>query len=677
MRRSLFVVLFAASIISLIGVINSIKTERAVAQGGSISGRVYESDGIIPIAGADVWAAADVWTAGLDDEYMHPADWLHAITQADGSYTIHGLESSHYRVKAIAKDHAWEFYQEKQTYWDADLVAVTAPMDTSGIDFTLGPAGSISGHVYEQDGITPVAGACIDVSSTAPEWNWLAGMCCTGADGSYTIPDVPVGDFYAVTRANCEGAQPDLLDEWYAEGGSTPDGNQADPIQVLVGQTTTGIDFALDQAAIITGQVYDDGGGYVTGACVSAYRNACGMQPAQHFCCTDASGRYTLRGLTPDEYYLRTHVTCRCNSDPQADEWYTAQNGTGDCVAAEMISVELGTALEGFDFHLPLRDPPAPAPPTPDPAPTPFATPIARQSYRMEYGVRTSEDWCRMWLPVPRYWDGNGTWRVELGDISPPPTDFYQEANGTQIAYWELQSGEAITVTEVFTVEISLGVVYDLNETMEWPPYDTASELYQKNTRPTQWVQADHPLIIQQAQQIVGAETNPYRMAQAIHYWVYTEIRVGEVVGGDALSTLVSRKGNCGEHANLFVALCRAVGIPARTVGGFIPDSEGVFRPEYAHAWSEFYLPDYGWVQNDATGLGFPGVYEHGLALSKGNDIELGHEFPCGPLPWLQLPHVDTLNTVFPPCQDHGQGVWLKVEPLPSWQIYLPLITRE
>jgi len=329
-----------------------------------------------------------------------------------------------------------------------------------------------------------------------------------------------------------------------------------------------------------------------------------------------------------------------------------------------------------------LRDPPAPAPPTPDPVPTPFATPIARQSYRIEYGVRTNEDWCRLWLPVPQYWDGNGTWRVELGEISPPPTDLYHEANGTQVAYWELDPGQAITVTEVFTAEISpSGITYDLDETMEWPPYDTASELYQKNTKPTQWAQADHPLIVQQAQQIVGAETNPYRIAQAIHYWVATEIKPGEVIGSDALSTLLSRQGACGEHANLFVALCRAVGIPARNVSGLIapgPDfSSGRWSDDtlYTHTWSEFYLSGYGWVQNDTTGLGFPGVYEYGLILAKGNDIELGHEFPCGPLSSLHLPQADNLTASW--CQNVGQGVWRTVEPLFSGQVYLPLIAVE
>jgi len=260
-------------------------------------------------------------------------------------------------------------------------------------------------------------------------------------------------------------------------------------------------------------------------------------------------------------------------------------------------------------------------------------------------------------------------WRVELGDISPRPTDLYLESGGTQVAYWELLPGEAITMTQVFTVEVS-AMSYDLDETMEWPPYDTTSELYQKYTAPTQWTQSDHPLIVEQAQQIVGMETNPYRMTRLIHSWVATEI-TGEWIGSDALSTLLARGGACGSRANLFAALCRAVGIPARNVAGLNsqPDehtfesgssSDGTL---YGHVWSEFFLPDYGWVQVDASGgAPFPGINEPRLILAKGNDIQLGHEHPCSPLSWITVPHSDELNWSSPPCQTHGQDTWLMVQ---------------
>ena len=107
----------------------------------------------------------------------------------------------------------------------------------NNINFTLESGGAIAGHVYEQDGVTPVANACVNVSATAPDWNQIGGTCCTAKDGSYTVTGLPVGRVHIRTHANCRNAHPGLSDEWYAVNGSTPDGSQATPVDVIAGQT--------------------------------------------------------------------------------------------------------------------------------------------------------------------------------------------------------------------------------------------------------------------------------------------------------------------------------------------------------------------------------------------------------------------------------------------------------
>jgi transglutaminase-like putative cysteine protease len=68
-----------------------------------------------------------------------------------------------------------------------------------------------------------------------------------------------------------------------------------------------------------------------------------------------------------------------------------------------------------------------------------------------------------------------------------------------------------------------------------------------------------------------------------------------------ALSAQHTRRGVCTEFAGLFVAFCRAVGIPARIVSGYwvprdTPLNTPVLTKEDRHAWAEFYLPNVGWV---------------------------------------------------------------------------------
>jgi transglutaminase-like putative cysteine protease len=62
-----------------------------------------------------------------------------------------------------------------------------------------------------------------------------------------------------------------------------------------------------------------------------------------------------------------------------------------------------------------------------------------------------------------------------------------------------------------------------------------------------------------------------------------------------AVQVLETRRGDCNEHTVLFVALARAMGIPARTAAGLVY-LNGRF---YYHAWPEVYLRD--WVAVDPT----------------------------------------------------------------------------
>jgi transglutaminase-like putative cysteine protease len=67
-----------------------------------------------------------------------------------------------------------------------------------------------------------------------------------------------------------------------------------------------------------------------------------------------------------------------------------------------------------------------------------------------------------------------------------------------------------------------------------------------------------------------------------------------------AVAALSNGGGDCTEYSDLFVALCRAKGIPARVIEGYIADSS----PDeigMGHNWSEVYFEDFGWVPFDCT----------------------------------------------------------------------------
>lgn len=59
------------------------------------------------------------------------------------------------------------------------------------------------------------------------------------------------------------------------------------------------------------------------------------------------------------------------------------------------------------------------------------------------------------------------------------------------------------------------------------------------------------------------------------------------------------RAGVCQDFAHLFIAVARAMGVPARYVSGYIhaPDA----ATAASHAWAEAWVPGKGWVGYDAT----------------------------------------------------------------------------
>lgn len=83
-----------------------------------------------------------------------------------------------------------------------------------------------------------------------------------------------------------------------------------------------------------------------------------------------------------------------------------------------------------------------------------------------------------------------------------------------------------------------------------------------------------------------------------------------------------TRSGFCEHYASAFTFLMRAAGIPARVVTGYLGgeinpvDGYLVVRQSDAHAWTEVWLPDEGWVRVDPTAAVSPLRIERGRAAA-------------------------------------------------------------
>lgn len=119
-------------------------------------------------------------------------------------------------------------------------------------------------------------------------------------------------------------------------------------------------------------------------------------------------------------------------------------------------------------------------------------------------------------------------------------------------------------------------------------------------------LESGNPEIRALALRLRGAERDPRVVAERINRWVYDSLRKEITVGvPSALATLRTRVGDCNEHTQLYVALARAGGIPARVAAG-LAYLDGKF---YYHAWPEVWLER--WVAVDPTFGQFPADASH------------------------------------------------------------------
>lgn len=129
----------------------------------------------------------------------------------------------------------------------------------------------------------------------------------------------------------------------------------------------------------------------------------------------------------------------------------------------------------------------------------------------------------------------------------------------------------------------------------------------------TPTIQSDHPLIKKKALEIIDTLSNFKERAEKILIWVFRNLKKKATTSyPSAIETLKNLEGDCNEHATLYAALCRALGIPARVVVGLVYAGNSF----YYHAWNQVYLNE--WIPCDPTFGEFPASPGH-LILKIGD----------------------------------------------------------
>ena len=169
-------------------------------------------------------------------------------------------------------------------------------------------------------------------------------------------------------------------------------------------------------------------------------------------------------------------------------------------------------------------------------------------------------------------------------------------------AYLEGSLRQSPDFTLEYTVTQRPRYVDPLDESLHGPIYPDARPVCPEDLAEQPPHIAFTPFIRSLARELAGSEGDPVRVARRFYDYItqnvtYAFMRPYLLLERGAEYTAVNLRGDCGMQAMLFIALCRASGIPARWQSGLYAEPGDIG----SHDWAEFYSERLGWLPVDCS----------------------------------------------------------------------------
>lgn len=145
-----------------------------------------------------------------------------------------------------------------------------------------------------------------------------------------------------------------------------------------------------------------------------------------------------------------------------------------------------------------------------------------------------------------------------------------------------------------------------VNNKVNFPILELPDEVKQF-TMPSEIINSDDEDVVGYAGELAEGEDDLYVVVNKIAEWTKNNIRydlstLTAEVSQKASWVLDYRQGVCDELTSLFIAMLRALGIPAKFISGVAYTNSPLFPENWgSHGWAEVYFPGYGWVPYDVT----------------------------------------------------------------------------
>ncbi len=224
-------------------------------------------------------------------------------------------------------------------------------------------------------------------------------------------------------------------------------------------------------------------------------------------------------------------------------------------------------------------------------------------------------------LPIPQEWPEQKV-RVINEDFSPQVKNVKYLELGGGMRQMQLNIPTLPTGTQAHAI-----VTMEIDRRPTLAPESTDQYMIPKSVprnlriylAPSPGIESRHREIRDVAKQLTDGELTAWEQVEKVYDWVRDNVKYenGKLKG--ALAALRDKTGDCEELTSLFIAICRAMDIPARTV--WVP----------GHCYPEFYL-----VNQDGDGTWFPcqaagsrafgSMTEARPILQKGDNFKVPHK---------------------------------------------------
>ncbi|MCU0288462.1 MAG: carboxypeptidase regulatory-like domain-containing protein [Acidobacteria bacterium] len=263
--------------------------------GGSISGHVTD------------YLGKNIQGIAIDIFDLNQSYIASTSTDRKGNYSLGGLTNGPYKIffaGSFQLNAQNQWFNDKNSFMNADAVMVTVGQNTSDIDARLSQGGILSGRVTD-DWDNALKNIVVDIYDL--NYSYI-DSAYTNKPGKYAFRGLP-GGYYKIYFS---AYRQNFFSEWYNNRLSF---EMAYPVTVTMGQTTSDIDARLAVGGMMRGRVTDHAGNGIPGIMVELY-DLNYADIASRF--TNKRGFYALDGLHEGYYKL----FFRAPKEDFFSEWY-------------------------------------------------------------------------------------------------------------------------------------------------------------------------------------------------------------------------------------------------------------------------------------------------------------------------------------------------------------------